>query len=281
MIIPSSIEQIFKDNVSGSVTLLKRLTVALENLLLDTELDPATFIAYVEHIRQKMGVFTVIRHFCDELILSHNVSVQQFPGNYLDFIREYKDFWEHAPRFLLNNLLKKVNLQKKTVMLHSNSDTIKEVFRLYSEKDKSVHFIQTVSAPAEEGRIQGHDLALMGFKVTLVADALTASMLKRTHLLILGADQVRKSTIINKVGTLQMVLAAQEFNVPVFVLTESRKIAKYDSGEEFKDQPRDKTEILRDIVHPNLTAENFYFEEIPKYMLSGIITEKEIIDNKR
>jgi translation initiation factor 2B subunit (eIF-2B alpha/beta/delta family) len=280
MNLPASLQQIVDDNLSGSVTLLKRLMIALENELLNPELDPATFINYIEYFRYKMEMFTVLRHFCDELILSHNISVSHYPANYLKFIDDYKQFWEHMPQLLTNNLVEAINLKNTKVILHSNSGTIREVFRLLSGQSLNINVVQTLSAPAEEGRIQAHDLAEMGYKVTLIADVLAAGKLKSCDYLILAADQVRSKTIVNKVGSMGMVLAAQEFNVPVIVLTESRKLNNVSEDDTFRDKKRDPAEILHEIVHPNIAAENSYFEEIPRYMISKIITEKRIVENK-
>lgn len=277
MILPASIQQILDDNLSGSLTLLKRLMIVLENELLNPELDPATFIAYIEHIRDRMELFTVIRHFCDELILSHNISVSHYPANYLDFIFEYKEFWEQAPQLLMNNLLREADLKNKSVMVHSNSGTIREVFRLISKQYTSIEFYQTLSSPAEEGKIQAHDLAEMGFRVVLIPDVLAAEKLKSADYLILAADQVRENTIVNKVGSYQMALAAQELNVPIIVLTESRKLNLRSEEGAFRDKKRDPGEVLNKIMHPKISAENIYFEEVPKYLISRIITEKKVL----
>lgn len=275
MPLPESVQRILKDNISGSVTLLKRIMTALENeLLANQEMDPSTFINIIHVIRRRMETFTVIRHFCDELILSHNVSIREYPENYLDFISEYKDFWERAPQLMMNNLLSEIQLKNRTVMFHSNSGTIREVFSLLAGKELNIRVIQTLSAPAEEGRVQAHDLAEHGYPVTLVTDAMAGMMMQYTDYLILAADQLRRNSIINKSGSLQMVLAAQHFNVPVVVLTESRKATGAKDEEVFRDTPRDKKEVLNEIEHSNLTAENFYFEEIPKYLVNHIITEK-------
>lgn len=278
VVLPDSIKLVLEDNLSGSVTLLKKLIVALENELVNPGLDPATFIGYVEHVRHRMELFTVVRHFCDELILSHNVSVKSYPANYLDFIAEYKEFWEQVPQKIMNNLLKQVPLEGKSVMVHSNSGTLREVFRLVSKKTTGIHFYQTVSGPAEEGRVQALDLAQMGFKVTLIPDALAAEKMKSTDYLVLAADQVRQKTFVNKVGSLQMVLAAQEFNVPVLLLTESRKLNRMMPGGPFRDRMRDRGEVLKEELHPNLDAENLYFEEVPKYLVAHIITEKQVLE---
>jgi translation initiation factor 2B subunit (eIF-2B alpha/beta/delta family) len=251
---------------------------ALENELINPDLDPSGFIRYIEYMRTKMETFTLIRHFCDELMLSHNVSFASYPTNYLDFIREYKEYWEKTPSGLMANLKKELNLQNKIVMLHSNSGSLREVFRLLYPEIPSIKFFQTISSPAEEGRIQAHDLAGIGYKVTLIPDALTAEKLKETDYLILSADQVREKTIVNKIGSLQMVLAAQEFGVPVIVLTDSRKSNQGDLNKPFKDKKRSEKEILFEIVHPNLNAENIYFEEVPRYMISKLITERKTFD---
>ena len=278
MKLPPSIQQVLDDKVSGSVTLLNRLMIALENELMDHELDPATFISYIEQVHRKMELFTVIRHFCEELILTHNISVRNYPANYLEFIHEYKAFWERAPQLLKNNLLRLARLKNSTVMLHSNSGTVIEVFRLLSEEQVEMKVIQTLSAPAEEGRIQAMELAEMGYQVQLIPDALAGEMMRQTNYLVLAADQVRKNVIVNKVGTLQMVLAANEFSVPVFVLTESRKINRNAEDVPFRDRPREDKEILKDTLHPNISALNRYFEEIPRHLAGTIITEKMILD---
>lgn len=278
MKLPASIEHVLNDKVSGSVTLLQRLIIALENELMDQELDPATFISYIEQIRHRMEMFTVVRHFCDEMILTHNISVRNYPANYLEFIHEYKEFWERAPQLLKNNLVRLARLKNSTVMLHSNSGTVIEVFRLLSNEQVEMKVIQTLSAPAEEGRIQAMELAEMGYRVQLIPDALAAEMMRKTDYLILAADQVREDVIINKTGSLQMVLAANELGVPVFVLTESRKINRSAQEEPFRDTPRDATEVMGDTLHPNMSAVNFYFEEVPRNLVGKIITEQQILD---
>lgn len=280
MILPASLQNIVDDNLSGSVSLLNRFIVALENELLNPELDPATFISYIEYFRHKMEMFTLIRHFCDELILTHNISVSHYPANYLEFINDYKEFWEHIPQLLLKNLMNTIELQDKSIMVHSNSGTIREVFKLLSQQHTSIHFYQTLSAPAEEGRVQAHDLAQMGFKVTLIPDVLAAEKMKLSDYLILAADQIRAKTIVNKVGSHAMAMLAQEFNVPVIVLSESRKLNHLKKNAPFKDKNRDSKEILDKIIHPNLHAENIYFEEIPRHLISKIITEKGVVNLK-
>jgi translation initiation factor 2B subunit (eIF-2B alpha/beta/delta family) len=252
--------------------------IALENELMDQELDPATFISYIEQIRHRMEMFTVVRHFCEELILTHNISVRNYPANYLEFIHEYKEFWERAPQLLKNNLVRLANLKNTTVMLHSNSGTVSEVFRLLSKEGYAIQVFQTLSAPAEEGRIQAIELANMGFRVKLIPDALAAEMMRKTDFLILAADQVREDVIINKTGSQQMVLAANEFGVPVFVLTESRKINRSAQEDPFRDTPRDEMEVMGDTLHPNVSAVNLYFEEVPRNLVGKIITEQQILD---
>ncbi len=275
MKLPVSIQQIIDDNLSGSVTLLKRLIIELEKELLQTDLDAETFMRYITEIRRRMEMFAVIRHFCDELILSHNVTPAAYPQNYLAFISDYRNFWERAPYLMARNLEKIVDLKDSRLLLHSNSGTIREVFRVLSERTEGVSFYQTLSAPAEEGRIQAHDLAEQGYRVTLITDAAAGAVMPQTDFVILAADQMNPTSFINKTGSLQIVLAAQEFNVPVYVLTESRKSNTAKQGNQrFTDIRRQPGELLDQIRHPRINAENIYFEEVPNYLITGFITEK-------
>ena len=278
MILPVALKNILDDNLSGSVTLLNRLMIALENELLNPELDPATFISYVEIFRKKLELFTVVRHFCDELVLTHTISVRNDPAKSLEFISNYRQFWENAPVKILANLQKYLDLNNRTIMLHSNSGTLREVFRLMTKQENKIHFYQTLSAPMEEGKIQARDLAAMGYRVTLIADAMAAEKLKSCDYLVLAADQLRSHSFINKVGTYQMAAAAQELNVPVLLLTESRKLNLHKEESSFEDRSRDPAELGVDIQHQNIHIENRYLEEIPRRLVTKIITEREDMD---
>lgn len=112
MLLPQSLQQILDDNMSNSASLLKRLLHALETELLNPELSPSTFIAYIEYFRTKTEPYTAMRHFCDELILNHNCALRNYPISELNFIKEYEEFLEETPQQIENKFGKAVGNNK-------------------------------------------------------------------------------------------------------------------------------------------------------------------------
>lgn len=90
------------------------------------------------------------------------------------------------------------------------------------EAGKQPSFICTETRPYLQGaRLTAHSLAEMGVEVTVVTDAMPASLLRAGEVdaLVTASDRVTMDGhVINKVGTLQHAVAAQTFGVPFHAL---------------------------------------------------------------
>ncbi len=158
---------------------------------------------------------------------------------------------------------------------HSRSGTVEQTLLHLARMDahEQPHtIIVSESRPGGEGVTAAQVLAEAGWQVTLVPDAAYALFIAEADALVIGADSVRADgSIINKIGSHLLALAAHATNVPVYVLCETLKIAATDSPLILEEM--DPTELLSHPI-PGVTPRNIYFERVPAHLITGVITER-------
>ncbi|MFI5273722.1 MAG: hypothetical protein ACHQ4H_11880 [Ktedonobacterales bacterium] len=163
-----------------------------------------------------------------------------------------------------------------TLYTLSQSATVERVLsRLVTERlagGNPAEIIVDVSFPGFEGRATAGALAAAGWSVTLIAGAACGIFLPRAAAVVCGADSIRADgSVVNKVGTYPLALAAQAAGVPFFVLSETLKIAAPSFALSFEQMP--PRELAPDPV-TGVTALNPYFDRTPAEYITAIFTER-------
>ncbi len=90
------------------------------------------------------------------------------------------------------------------------------------------------------------ELQKAGAKVVLVPDNAVASLMAegRIHKVIIGSDRsAANGDVANKIGSYQIAVMAQEFGIPLIVLTQPSRGVK--TGQDMPIELRDPNEILK------------------------------------
>ncbi|MGZ3601177.1 MAG: hypothetical protein ACXWQ5_16035, partial [Ktedonobacterales bacterium] len=161
---------------------------------------------------------------------------------------------------------------------HSRSGTVEDTLVRLVQMDPTDaygqprHIIVSESRPGGEGISAAEALAKAGWRVTLVPDAAYALFIAEADSVVFGADSIRADgSVVNKVGSHTLALAAHATSVPVYVLCETLKIAAPDAPLTLEEM--DPSEILPHPI-PGVTPRNIYFERVPTHLITGIITER-------
>ena len=277
-----SIEQIKNDNQSGSSEILHQILQVIRLYLKDTDEDPASVRKVVNEALKELlasfGTMSVLFHFVNHLFLAMDHADKHLTLNQylLGVIRDYEMAWEDAPQRLAHNAYKTIDFQQKTVLVHSNSSALGHLFSYLKKQQVSVDIIQTESRPAYEGRVLAIQLADLGYQVKLITDANISRYMDQVDMAIVGADSISEDCFINKTGTQLIALACQHFKIPFYVLSDSRKLIPQSVHFPFEEAPKSGKEILEE-PHPNIEAENYYFEEIPNTLVTSFILEDRIL----
>lgn len=158
----------------------------------------------------------------------------------------------------------------RTLMTHSLSSTVLETCRLLG--NQGLRMIVTESRPLAEGRRLVERLSAWNVATTYITDAQMGLFVARADGVLVGADSLlADGSVINKVGTALLALAARECGVPFYVCCESFK-------QRVEDEPPPELEEMASAelevpAWPGVSARNVYFDITPARLIDAWISE--------
>jgi ribose 1,5-bisphosphate isomerase len=169
-------------------------------------------------------------------------------------------------------------LPRTVVFTHCHSSAVSEIFKKAKRKGIDFEIICSETRPVYQGRITAKELLEAGIKTTMIVDSAMRSFLKKADLVLVGADAITsEGNIINKIGTSQLALAANEARVPFYVAAE---LLKFDPqtihGEYEIIEEREPTEIWPE-APKELKIRNPAFDVTRRSYIHGIICEEGVI----
>jgi ribose 1,5-bisphosphate isomerase len=167
-----------------------------------------------------------------------------------------------------------------TILTHCNSSAALGVIKEAHRQGKSIKVYATESRPWRQGILTVTDLAESGIDVTLVIDSAVRSVMKRIDKVFVGADTITSDgVLINKIGTSQLALAAEERRVPFYVCAETYKFSPMTIfGDMVTIEERDISEVVKPGEVPDqVKVFNPVFDSTPGKYIDAIITEAGMI----
>lgn len=133
------------------------------------------------------------------------------------------------------------------ILTHCNvSGLLPLMGKFCQQQKKQIRFFVTETRPYLQGsRLTAWELQQQGFDVTIVTDSTVAHLMSQEMIdkVMVGADQLaRNGDIANKIGTYQLAILAQYFNIPFYVLCPPATNAK--TGEDITIEIRPDRELL-------------------------------------
>jgi ribose 1,5-bisphosphate isomerase len=164
------------------------------------------------------------------------------------------------------------------VLTHCHSSAVTMVFKEAVRQGTPFEVILTETRPRYQGRITARELLDEGVKTTMIVDSAVRSFIKSVDLVLVGSDAMTsEGNVINKIGTSQIALAANEARIPFYVVTE---LLKFDPqtihGDYEAIEEREATEIWED-APDGLEIRNPAFDVTRRDYIHGIICEEGII----
>jgi len=159
-----------------------------------------------------------------------------------------------------------------TVLTHSRSSTALAAFLEAKRRGSDFSVVATESRPMLEGRVLAKAIASQDIRVTLIADAGASLAMEHVDLVMVGADKLTPVSLVNKIGTRMIALAARERHLPVYALCDTSKFIREDYfGVGIRDLGG--TNELWTKAPRGVAVVNRCFEPTPLAFFTGIITE--------
>lgn len=158
------------------------------------------------------------------------------------------------------------------VLTYSNSTAVR--LALWRAMGEGKEFVVTCSEsrPMNEGVTLAKFLAERGVPVSLVVDAGLSDWLGVADLVLVGADAILRTGVVNKIGTEPLLQAARRLGVPVYVLADSTKWLPDRLARFWRVRSESPAEIAT-LRHSNLVIHNRYFDTSPLNLVTGIVWE--------
>ena len=166
------------------------------------------------------------------------------------------------------------------ILTHCNSSAALSVIKTAFRQGKKFRVYATESRPWRQGILTVNELAKEGIDITLIIDSAVRSVMKSVTKVFVGADTITShGTLVNKIGTSQLALAANEARVQFYVCSETYKFSPMTLfGDMVTIEERDHDEVAkREILDPTVKIFNPVFDSTPAKYIDGIITEVGLI----
>ena len=149
-------------------------------------------------------------------------------------------------------------------------------------RGKKIKFICPETRPYFQGaRLTASVLSDMGFDVTVITDNMPAWAMheKKVDLFTCAADAITMDGwVVNKVGTLQIALAAKYWGIPFYVTGAPDKC--HERAADVKIEERDAQMVLEALGKPTAKegVHGFYpaFDKTPPKLITGVVTDRGI-----
>ena len=168
----------------------------------------------------------------------------------------------------INHLLFKIIRDNSIIFTHCHSTNVIKALIHAKKHGKRFQVCNTETRPLFQGRITAKELAKANIKVTTFIDSAAKEAIAGSDLVLLGADAILKSYVINKIGSGLIAELAALHKKPIYIVADSWKF----SPKNVKIEERDFHEVWKKAPE-HIKISNPAFEKIPRRYIKLIISE--------
>lgn len=187
----------------------------------------------------------------------------------------------------------------QTILTHCNAGALATggygtalgVVRAAWEQGKKIRVIAGETRPVLQGaRLTAWELMQDGIPVTLITDNMAGALMKqgKIHVCIVGADRISANgDVANKIGTYSVAVLARAHGIPFYVAAPSSTIdLNTISGDKIPIEERSSEEVRTalgstHLAPPEVEVYNPAFDVTPAGLITGIITERGVVEPSR
>ncbi len=202
-------------------------------------------------------------------------SIQEARQIVKSFAEEYINLLKESKRKVIQYGAHRIK-KGSTIMTHCHSSLSTGIILEAHRQGKDIKVFCTETRPRYQGRITAKELVDAGITTTQVVDSAMRWVINRhdVDIIITGADSITsQGTVINKIGTRLLALAAREMDIPFY---SAINLLKYDPetsiGKLSEIEMRESKEIWENPPE-GLNFLNPAFETVSHDLIDGIISE--------
>lgn len=212
--------------------------------------------------------------------------------------RDSRDIGKHGNELINDNDNIATHCNAGWLAFVDHGTALSPVYEAHRSGKNVFVYVDETRPRGQGARLTAWELYQAGVPHRIIPDNATASLMAggKVSLMIVGADRIAANgDVANKIGTLEKAIAAQYFDIPFYVAAPSSTFdLQCESGGSITIEERDEHEVLYQkgidregipgellVCSPGSHAVNPAFDITPAGLITGIITEKGIIQANR
>lgn len=174
---------------------------------------------------------------------------------------------------IINQEVFKIIKSNSIIYTHCHSTSVVNALIYAKKKGKKFQVFSTETRPLFQGRRTARELAKNKIKVSLFVDSAIHQAVKKSNLVLLGADAILDSGVMNKIGSQVVAEEARLHKKPVYIVSDSWKF----SPKSIKIEERNFKEVWEN-TPKRVKIRNPAFEKINRKYIKKIISELGILN---
>ncbi|HZH68166.1 MAG TPA: hypothetical protein VFD65_03115 [Chitinophagales bacterium] len=268
-----------KDQV-GSAKRTAQMLEKLLSLLQDNKISTSAkeMISNLKVLMTDQPNIASINHYINHFLLKLNPEDQ--PIVLKEILEVFHERWKYVDRKTAQITYNLYNFKGKRIAFYGNSETMQSLIDICVVNQTYCEVIQVLGKKDKEAQEQAIAIREKGIEVTAV-DLYNFGRLKdKVDFLILSSDIIMHETFIVKAGSHLLTTWAKQNEIPILVLSDSRKILNTKIlpqsvlGSFIKETPRSPSEIWKSAPE-NIEIFNYNFETINNKLVDFFVLENQ------
>ncbi|HGY56678.1 MAG TPA: hypothetical protein ENK44_13300 [Caldithrix abyssi] len=283
------LEDLLNDNRSGSLDLTEKMLELFQNVLnegITQKADSEELYKHLQNISKnlikKQPNMALLRRVSATYLLYFKrlINSDKTPDEVFSLSAAKIDLLKDEIKSNVNKIAQfgcRIIANGNKIMTISQSRHIVNILLAAHKSKRRFEVFCLKSHPPDEGIEMAEFLASKGIKVTVIADNNMGVFMPQMNLVLIGADRIYETGIINKAGTLPLCLTAKHFNIPVYLAAETEKVL-LESERSIKKSSYAPEEVYNGKAK-GVSAQNIYFERIPLDLIHKVICEDSVFES--
>jgi translation initiation factor 2B subunit (eIF-2B alpha/beta/delta family) len=265
------------DRNSGATSITRTVAEALLGLAQESRNDDRIPLArQVEQVAAEVAVgqrsmASIMWLLSDALMAA---DTQDAIGNLEHVAQDWLRHVKEAPSAIAARVIDLLT-EPVSVVTISNSSAVSISLIALHQKERIRQVTCLESRPQLEGRALAETLACESIDTRLVVDAALYEAVASAEVVLLGADALAESGVINKTGSAALAALGSVKDIKVYVITDSRKVWPKELSALPPIEGHSRAEIW-DAAPSNIRVVNTYFEPVEWKYVDTLITDREL-----
>jgi translation initiation factor 2B subunit (eIF-2B alpha/beta/delta family) len=221
-----------------------------------------------------------VNHYINHFLLK--IDPENQPIVIKELLEVFHERWKNVDRKTAEVASHQFDFENKSILLFGSDINVQSLIELLDVHQKKFKVIQMVSLRDEIGKEQASTIASKGIHVKAIDKTGFGKLIPEIDVILMGCDIIMHDTFIARSGAHLVTAAAKTYDIPVYVLADSRKIL----NKKFFSQSVVNTLIGKEDKpgsqiwkNPpaNVDVAFNYIEEVPNKLVTKFILEREAL----